>query len=31
MKKVGKNTLQMDYPAHILQTASIVGPKESWT
>ena len=29
MKKVGKNTLQMDYPAHILQTASIVGPKES--
>ena len=28
MKKVGKNTLQMDYPAHILQTASIVGPKD---
>ena len=29
MKKLGKHTLKMDYPAHILQTASIVGPKEA--
>ena len=29
MKKIGKQTLKMDYPVNILNTASIVGPKES--
>lgn len=29
MKKIGKNTLQLDQPVNILETASIVGPKES--
>ena len=29
MKKLGKQTLKMDYPVNILETASIVGPKES--
>ena len=29
MKKLGLNTLKLDNPANILNTASIVGPKES--
>lgn len=29
MKKIGKQTLQLDSPVNILETASIVGPKES--
>lgn len=29
MKKLGKHTLQLDNPVSILETASIVGPKES--
>ena len=29
MKKLGKQTLQLDSPVNILETASIVGPKES--
>lgn len=29
MNKIGKNTLKLDSPVNILETASIVGPKES--
>ena len=30
MKKIGNQTLKFDNPVNILETASIVGPKEAY-